>query len=92
MVIGADGIHSRVRSALFGEESPRFNGVVSFRSVVPTEKVKNVPEIDAFTKWWGPNPQSQIVTFPLNLGQDTFVFANHWSGFMARESWTSEGT
>ena len=84
IVVGADGIHSRVRSALFGEESPRFTGVVSFRSVVPTGKVKNVPEIDAFTKWWGPNPQSQIVTFPLNLGQDTFVFATTGQDFVAR--------
>ncbi len=91
VVIGADGIHSRVRSSLFGEESPRFTGVVSFRAVVPTEKVKNVPEIAAFTKWWGPNPQSQIVTFPLNLGQDTFVFATTGQPSWHEESWTSEG-
>lgn len=51
---GADGIHSQVCSALFGAESPRFTGVVSFRAVVPTERVKDVPEIGAFTKWWGP--------------------------------------
>ena len=75
VVIGADGIHSRVRTALFGEEYPRFTGVVSFRSVVPTERVKHVPEIEAFTKWWGPTPQSQIVTFPLNQGRETFIFA-----------------
>ena len=50
VVVGADGIHSRVRTALFGEEQPRFTGVVSFRSVVPTERVQHVPEIEAFTK------------------------------------------
>ena len=91
VAIGADGIHSRIRAALFGEESPRFTGVVSFRAVVPTEKVKAVPEIEAFTKWWGPNPQSQIVTFPLNLGQDTFVFATTGQESWHEESWTSEG-
>ena len=91
IVIGADGIHSRVRAALFGEESPRFTGVVSFRSVVPTQKVRHVPEIEAFTKWWGPNPQSQIVTFPLNLGQDTFVFATTGQDSWHEESWTSAG-
>jgi salicylate hydroxylase len=73
VVLGADGIHSKVRTALFGEEQPRFTGVVSFRAVVPTDKVRQVPEIEAFTKWWGPNPQSQIVTFPLNQGRDTFM-------------------
>ncbi len=91
VVIGADGIHSRVRTALFGEEYPRFTGVVSFRSVVPTERVKNVPEIEAFTKWWGPNPQSQIVTFPLNQGKDTFIFATTGQESWTEESWTSEG-
>jgi salicylate hydroxylase len=91
VVVGADGIHSRVRSALFGEEKPRFTGVVSFRSVVPTERVKHVPEIEAFTKWWGPNPQSQIVTFPLNQGRETFVFATTGQDSWHEESWTSEG-
>lgn len=91
VVIGADGIHSRVRTALFGEESPRFTGVVSFRSVVPTERVQHVPEIEAFTKWWGPNPQSQIVTFPLNQGRETFIFATTGQESWTEESWTSEG-
>lgn len=91
VVIGADGIHSRVRTALFGEEHPCFTGVVSFRSVVPTERVKHVPEIEAFTKWWGPNPQSQIVTFPLNQGKETFIFATTGQDSWTQESWTSEG-
>lgn len=91
VVLGGDGIHSKVRSALFGEEQPRFTGVVSFRAVVPTDKVRQVPEIDAFTKWWGPNPQSQIVTFPLNRGRDTFIFATTWQDSWHEESWTSPG-
>lgn len=91
VVIGADGIHSRVRAALFGEESPRFTGVVSFRAVVPTERVKDVPEIEAFTKWWGPNPSSQIVTFPLSQGRETFIFATTGQESWTEESWTSAG-
>lgn len=91
VVIGADGIHSRVRTALFGEECPRFTGVVSFRSVVPTERVQHVPEIEAFTKWWGPNPHSQIVTFPLNQGKETFIFATTGQESWTEESWTSAG-
>ncbi len=91
VVIGADGIHSRVRAALFGPEQPRFTGVVSYRAVVPTERVRQVPEIEAFTKWWGPNPQSQIVTFPLSLGQETFVFATTGQSDWTEESWTCPG-
>ncbi len=91
VLVGADGIHSRVRAALFGEEQPRFTGVVSYRSVVPTERVKDVPEIEAFTKWWGPNPQTQIVTFPLSQGRETFVFATTGQDSWTEESWTSPG-
>jgi salicylate hydroxylase len=35
VLIGADGIHSSVRTAMFGAENPRFTGVVAFRAVVP---------------------------------------------------------
>jgi salicylate hydroxylase len=91
LLIGADGIHSRVRAALFGEESPRFTGVVSYRSVVPTERVQDVPEIEAFTKWWGPSPDVQIVTFPLNQGRETFVFATTGQPSWTEESWTTAG-
>ena len=91
LVVGADGIHSRVRAALFGEESPRFTGVVSYRSVVPTERVRDVPEIEALTKWWGPTPDVQIVTFPLSQGRETFVFATTGQPSWTEESWTTAG-
>jgi salicylate hydroxylase len=91
-LVGADGIHSVVRQALFGGEKPRFTGVVAFRAVVPTERVRAVPNIAAFTKWWGPKPESQIVTFPLNQGRDTFVFATTAQDTWHEESWTTEGS
>ncbi|GAO70571.1 FAD-dependent monooxygenase [Comamonas sp. E6] len=91
-LIGSDGIHSVVRTSLFGAESPRFTGVVAFRTVVPTERVRHVPDIGAFTKWWGPTPDSQIVTFPLNQGRDTFIFATTAQESWHEESWTTEGS
>lgn len=90
LVVGADGIHSSVRSALFGAESPEFTGVVAFRAVVSTERL-DVPDLGAFTKWWGPDPETQIVTFPLNRGRDTFVFATTPQESWTEESWTTPG-
>lgn len=92
VLIGADGIHSVVRNALFGEEHPRFTGVVAFRAVVPASRVAHVPDIQAFTKWWGPTPQSQIVTFPLNRGRDIFIFATIAQDSWHEESWTTPGS
>lgn len=86
VVVGADGIHSAVRNALWGKDDPRFTGLVSYRAVVPRDAVKDVPNIDAFTKWWGPTPDRQIVTFPLTRGEEIFAFAT-----TAQEGWTEEG-
>jgi len=90
-VIGADGIHSVVRTALFGDEHPQFTGVVSFRAAVPRERLAGLPNIDAFTKWWGPDPATQIVTFPLNRGREQFVFATTAQDGWREESWTLPG-
>ncbi len=53
VLIGADGIHSIVRTALLGEEHLIFTGVVAYRAVVPADKLAGVPNLGAFTKWWG---------------------------------------
>lgn len=91
-VIGADGIHSVVRRSLFGEESPRFTGVVAFRAVVPATRLVGQPDIGAFTKWWGPDSNTQIVTFPLNQGKDIFIFATIGQDSWTHESWTTPGS
>lgn len=86
VIIGADGIHSAVRNALFGKDDPKFSGIVSYRSVIPREAAGDIQNLDAFTKWWGPAPEIQIVTFPLTLGEEIFVFAT-----TPQEGWTEEG-
>ena len=90
VLVGADGIHSPTRTALFGPEYPKFTGLVSYRSVVDSSKL-SVPNMDAFTKWWGPTPDLQIVTFPLNRGRETFVFATTPQDDWREESWTMPG-
>lgn len=86
VVIGADGIHSAVRTALFGKDDPKFTGIVSYRSVFPRSKAAGLSDTDAFTKWWGEVPEKQIVTFPLTLGEEIFVFAT-----TPQQGWTEEG-
>jgi salicylate hydroxylase len=63
---------------------------VSYRSVVDRSKL-SLPNLDAFTKWWGPTPDMQIVTFPLNRGRETFVFATTPQTDWLHESWTMPG-
>jgi salicylate hydroxylase len=86
VVIGADGIHSVVRRTLFGADQPQFTGLVSWRATCPRAAVASLPNLDSFTKWWGPTPDRQIVTFPLSRGEEIFVFAT-----TPKQDWTEEG-
>src|SRR5690242_18497592 len=38
-LIGADGVHSAVRQALFGADRPDFTGVIAWRGIVPVERL-----------------------------------------------------
>ncbi|MAO51024.1 MAG: salicylate hydroxylase [Pusillimonas sp.] len=91
VLIGADGIHSTVRTAMFGPEQPDFTGVVAYRAVVPVAKLGNLPNLDSFTKWWGKQPEVQLVSFPLNQGKDLFIFATTPQEGWHLESWTAPG-
>lgn len=91
VVIGADGIHSAVRTALLGEDDPKFTGIVSYRSVFPSGKAVDLPGTDACTKWWGEVPEKQIVTLPPTLGEEIFVFVTTPQRGWTEEGWTLPG-
>ncbi|ATJ81061.1 FAD-dependent monooxygenase [Halomonas beimenensis] len=91
LVVGGDGIHSAVRRELFGEDHPEFTGLVSYRAVVPRSAVPEVENLDAFTKWWGPSPDVQVVVFPLTRGEEVFIFATTPQDDWREESWTLPG-
>jgi len=91
LVVGADGIHSPIRTALFGPENPEFTGLVSWRATYPRARTPDLPNLDAFTKWWGPTPDRQIVVFPLSRGEEIFVFATTPQPDWTEESWTAPG-
>jgi salicylate hydroxylase len=90
LLLGADGIHSGVRQYLFGDDRPQFTGIVSYRAVVPAERLTG-GDPGAFVKWWGPTDDLQIVTFPLNRGRDVFIFATTSQTDWTNESWTAPG-
>jgi 6-hydroxynicotinate 3-monooxygenase len=88
-VIGADGVHSRVRELLFGAEKPVFTGRVAHRTVFPTALMEGFA-LDICTKWWGPD--RHIVMYPVTASRDETYFVTgvpdpHWN----HESWSAEG-
>jgi len=52
IVIGADGVRSKVREFLLGPEPPQFVGAVAYRAIFPARRLNGF-HIPDCTKWWG---------------------------------------
>jgi salicylate hydroxylase len=88
-LIGADGIHSTVRQALFGPENPRFTGCVAYRGLVPAERIKHLNiEVNA-QMWMGPG--KHIVVYYVAGKRLVNVVANIEQSSWTGESWTDRG-
>jgi salicylate hydroxylase len=91
VIIGADGIHSAVRTSLFGPDAPRFTGKICYRSVIPTANVRASALSDVAAdngQWLGPH--GTIVLYPLR-GEELINVVCHYDDDTYRhESWVTE--
>jgi len=42
-LIGADGVHSGIRTQLFGADKPHFTGIIAWRTIAPMDAYGEVP-------------------------------------------------
>lgn len=88
IVIGADGIHSEVRRALFGAETPRFTGNVAWRGVIPAAALTvEVPRVAGL--WMGPG--AHFVHYFVRGGALLNFVAVVETASWNDESWTARG-
>jgi salicylate hydroxylase len=85
VIVGADGIHSVVRTALFGPDAPRFTGKVCYRSVIPAAAVAGTPFAAENGQWLGPH--GTIVLYPLRGEELINVVAHYDDDSYRHESW-----
>ncbi len=78
LVIGADGVRSRVRESLFGRDEPVFSGNAVVRVQMATEEMLKIPDLKPFVvdesieTWLGPG--AHILHAPICAGR-VFNFA-----------------
>jgi salicylate hydroxylase len=89
LLVGADGIHSRVRHLLFGPEKPRFTGCVAWRGLVPAARIKHLGIEVASHNWMGPD--GHVVHYWVAGGQMMNVVCVVEHGDWTKESWTDRG-
>lgn len=89
-LIGADGVHSRIRQAVLGSDRPEFTGTIAWRGVVPMERLPRHMARMVGSNWVGPG--GHIVHYPLRAGKVmNFVGVLERSDWRI-ESWTARGT
>jgi len=72
IVVGADGINSRVREILLGPQRPTYSGVIAYRSGFPTKLLGDFKVEADSTKWWGSD--RHFITYYLTEARDEISF------------------
>jgi salicylate hydroxylase len=90
VLVGADGIHSAVRAALFGEAAPAFAGCVAYRGLVPAVRIADLGLELGSQSWLGPG--GHFVHYFVSRGRllNFVAWTEHdeWN----REDWTDRAT
>ncbi len=89
VLVGADGIHSRVRCLLFGPETPRFTGCIAYRGLVPAERLRALELAVTAQVWLGPG--RHFVHYFVSGRRLVNFVAIVEQGAWTRESWTDRG-
>jgi salicylate hydroxylase len=88
-LIGADGVHSRIRNILIGDDKPTFTGCMAWRGLVPVEKLPAHMRRNVGVNWVGPG--GHVINYLLRRGE-IFNFVGIVERDWRVESWTERGT
>jgi salicylate hydroxylase len=89
VLIGADGVHSRVRNILVGDDRPVFTGCMAWRGLVPVEKLPAHMRRNVGVNWVGPG--GHVINYLLRRAE-IFNFVGIVERDWRVESWTERGT
>lgn len=93
IVVGADGVRSAVRAALWGEAPARYTQQMAWRGIVPIECVPTLvgPGVaigrDEYVGWIG--PEGHVICYPIRGGELYNIFAGHVNEDWVEESWAA---
>jgi salicylate hydroxylase len=88
-LVGADGLHSKIRAAIVADGAPRVPGHITYRAVLPIEQMPEDMRWNAATLWGGPN--THLVHYPLR-GWKLFNIVATFHGDRTTEGANEEGS
>ena len=89
LLVGADGIHSAIRTRINGEDKPRYTGNVAWRVVVPVSALGQYAPPETASVWVG--SRRHAVTYRLRRGSLANLVGVVECKERLIESWTATG-
>ncbi|WP_127107064.1 FAD-dependent monooxygenase [Pararhodobacter zhoushanensis] len=83
VLVGADGVHSKLRSQMWKSPQARFTGLMAWRGLAPMEALPAELQRPVGTNWIGPG--GHVITYPIS-GNRLLNFV----GLVENRAWTSE--
>ncbi|HET9538078.1 MAG TPA: FAD-dependent monooxygenase [Mesorhizobium sp.] len=85
VVIGADGVNSKLREAVVGPSNSRFTGAVAHRAIYPSALLGDM-KVRNCTKWWGPN--SHILIYYIEQSRkEVYLVTSAKGEWRSQASW-----
>ncbi len=88
VIVGADGIHSAVRTSLFGPDAPQFTGRICYRSVIPVAELPT-SRLEPYEGLWL-GPHGTLVVYGVRRGELVNIVAHYEDATYQHESWIAE--
>ncbi|MFV8050922.1 FAD-dependent monooxygenase [Mycobacterium sp. 48b] len=89
LLIGADGIHSRLQGKVTRAAAPVSEGIMAYRGLIPAERLRGVVDMNASAMWLG--PRQSFLAYPVSAGELVNIVAFVPTNLTVSESWTAPG-
>lgn len=83
VLVGADGVHSRLRAQMAGSGRAEFAGIIAWRGLAPMDRLPEELRQPVGTNWVGPG--GHVITYPVRGGA-----LLNFAGFAERDDWAVE--
>lgn len=90
VLVGADGLHSRIRQQMFGPAAPRFTGIMAWRGLAPVDGLSEHLRRPMATQWLG--PRGHVTCYPVRRGKLLNMVGEVQRDDWRSESWVQEGS
>jgi salicylate hydroxylase len=89
VLIGADGIHSVIRTVVGAQTGPVSDGIMAYRGLIPAARLDGIYDMGTWSMWVGPG--QSFLTYPVSAGALLNVVGLVPTDLDVEESWSAPG-